>query len=41
MKALEEHGVGRPSTYAATLSTIVDRGYVTIRERRLYPEPVA
>ena len=41
VKALEEHGVGRPSTYAATLSTIVDRGYVTIRERRLYPEPVA
>ena len=41
VKALEEHGVGRPSTYAATLSTIVDRGYVVIRERRLYPEPVA
>jgi DNA topoisomerase-1 len=41
VKALEELGVGRPSTYAATLSTIVDRGYVTIRERRLYPEPVA
>jgi DNA topoisomerase-1 len=41
VKALEEHGVGRPSTYAATLSTIVDRGYVTIRERRLCPEPVA
>jgi len=41
VKSLEEHGVGRPSTYAATLSTIVDRGYVTIRERRLYPEPVA
>jgi len=41
VKALEEHGVGRPSTYAATLSTIVDRGYITIRERRLYPEPVA
>ena len=41
VRALEEHGIGRPSTYAATLSTIVDRGYVTIRERRLHPEPVA
>ncbi len=41
VKALEENGVGRPSTYAATISTIVDRGYVAIRERRLYPEPVA
>jgi len=41
VKALEELGVGRPSTYAATLSTIVDRGYVIIRERRLHPEPVA
>ena len=29
------------STYAATISTIVDRGYVAVRERRLYPEPVA
>ena len=38
VKALEEHGVGRPSTYAATLSTIVDRGYVRIEERRLRPE---
>jgi DNA topoisomerase I len=41
IKALEEHGIGRPSTYAATISTIVDRGYVSIRERRLYPELVA
>jgi DNA topoisomerase-1 len=41
IKALEEHGIGRPSTYAATISTIVDRGYVRVDERRLYPEPVA
>ncbi len=41
IKALEEHGIGRPSTYAATITTIVDRGYVTVRERRLHPEPVA
>ncbi len=40
IKALEEHGIGRPSTYAATISTILDRGYVTVKERRLRPEPV-
>ena len=40
IKALEEHGIGRPSTYAATISTIVDRGYVKVKERRLHPEPV-
>ena len=41
IKALEEHGIGRPSTYAATISTITDRGYVRIEERRLHPELVA
>jgi DNA topoisomerase I len=41
IKSLEEHGIGRPSTYAATISTIVDRGYVRVEERRLRPEPVA
>jgi len=41
VKALEENGIGRPSTYAATISTIVDRGYVAVRERRLFPEQVA
>ena len=41
IKALEEHGIGRPSTYAATISTIIDRGYVRVEERRLHPEPVA
>ncbi len=40
IKALEERGIGRPSTYAATISTITDRGYVTVVERRLRPEPV-
>ena len=40
IKALEEHGIGRPSTYAATISTILDRGYVRVKERRLQPEPV-
>jgi DNA topoisomerase-1 len=41
IKALEEHGIGRPSTYAATISTIVDRGYVRVEERRLHPELIA
>jgi DNA topoisomerase-1 len=41
IKALEEHGIGRPSTYAATISTILDREYVRVEERRLRPEPVA
>jgi DNA topoisomerase-1 len=40
IKALEEHGIGRPSTYAATISTILDRGYVKVQERRLQPESV-
>jgi DNA topoisomerase I len=40
IKALEEHGIGRPSTYAATISTILDRGYVKVKDRRLHPEPV-
>jgi len=41
IKALEEHGIGRPSTYAAIISTIIDRGYVSVVERRLRPELVA
>ena len=40
IKALEEHGIGRPSTYAATISTIVDRGYVKVEDRRLRPEEI-
>jgi len=38
IKALEEYGIGRPSTYAATISTILDRGYVRVEDRRLRPE---
>lgn len=37
IKALEENGVGRPSTYAPTVETIIKRGYVTRRNRVLYP----
>ncbi len=40
VKALEEHGIGRPSTYAPTLSTIVNRGYVTRESRRLFPTEI-
>ena len=40
IRALEDHGIGRPSTYAATISTIVDRGYVLVNQRRLHPTPV-
>jgi DNA topoisomerase-1 len=41
VKALEELGVGRPSTYATILSTIVDRGYVTPRGQALVPNWIA
>jgi DNA topoisomerase-1 len=38
VKVLEENGIGRPSTYAPTISTIIDRKYVEKDEnRRLYP----
>ncbi len=37
VKAMEEKGVGRPSTYAATISTIEDREYVTKQDKRLAP----
>ncbi|MEO6827689.1 MAG: type I DNA topoisomerase [Microbacteriaceae bacterium] len=41
VKTLEELGVGRPSTYASILSTIVDRGYVTPRGQALVPNWIA
>jgi DNA topoisomerase-1 len=37
VKALEEDGIGRPSTYAPTISTILDRGYVERKEGRFHP----
>jgi DNA topoisomerase-1 len=41
VRALEERGIGRPSTYAAILSTIVDRGYVFKKGSALVPTFVA
>jgi len=35
--ALEENGIGRPSTYAPTISTIQQRGYVVRENKRLFP----
>ena len=37
VKAMEEKGVGRPSTYAATISVIQDRDYVVKQDKRLMP----
>ena len=37
VKSLEEHGIGRPSTYAAIISNIQDRGYVEKTENRFLP----
>ncbi|MBP9707410.1 MAG: type I DNA topoisomerase [Oligoflexales bacterium] len=36
VKALEAQGIGRPSTYAAIISTIQDRGYVKVERRRFF-----
>lgn len=37
VKALEEKGIGRPSTYAPTITTILSRGYVAREKKRLFP----
>ena len=37
VKALEEQGIGRPSTYVPTISTLQARNYVTLEERKLVP----
>ena len=41
VKTLEELGIGRPSTYASIISTIQDRGYVRVEDRRFFPDDVA
>lgn len=37
MKTLEERGIGRPSTYSPTISTILERGYVRREKKQLVP----
>ncbi len=41
VKALEELGIGRPSTYAPTIGTIEARGYVVVEEKKLKPTDIA
>lgn len=40
VRELEKRGIGRPSTYASIITTIQDRGYVTLRNRRFYAEKI-
>ena len=40
IKAMEERGIGRPSTYAPTIGTLLDRHYVSKEQNRLVPTPL-
>ncbi|MBK8816615.1 MAG: type I DNA topoisomerase [Methylococcaceae bacterium] len=40
VKALEDHGIGRPSTYATIISTLQNREYVSLESKRFYPTDV-
>jgi len=40
VKTLEEHGIGRPSTYASIISTLQQREYVTLEKKRFHPTDV-
>lgn len=41
VKKLESEGIGRPSTYAPTISTIQERGYIEKEKKHLYPTSLA
>lgn len=40
IKVMEENGIGRPSTYAQTISTILERGYISRQGKTVYPTPL-
>ncbi|MBP1728030.1 MAG: topA [Deltaproteobacteria bacterium] len=40
VKTLEEYGIGRPSTYASTMNTLVERKYCRLDKKRFFPEDI-
>ncbi len=40
VKTLEEHGIGRPSTYASIISTLLQREYAELKSKRFYPTDI-
>ncbi|MGR9091690.1 MAG: DNA topoisomerase I [Gammaproteobacteria bacterium] len=40
VKTLEEHGIGRPSTYASIISTLIQREYAELESKRFYPTDI-
>ncbi len=40
VKEMEKNSIGRPSTYASIIDTIISRGYVVLKEKKFYPEEI-